>query len=112
MYCQAGYLKSGECVAHDVRCFQTLRGSVVGKHTGFALQSPCAVPCLQARCGTAPDVWMQLLRQLLRDVACRQAVLQRSTAAAAAPVELMLVQLAAELFGSQPGAGSRGRRLD
>jgi hypothetical protein len=44
-----------------------------------------------------PDVWVQLLRHLLRDAACRQALLKRSPAAAAAPAELMLAQLAVTL---------------
>jgi hypothetical protein len=52
---------------------------------------------LQARSGNPPDVWIQLLRHLLQDAACRQALLARSSAAAAAPAELMLAQLAATI---------------
>jgi hypothetical protein len=62
---------------------------------------------LQARRFNPPDVWIQLLRLLLRDAACRQALLKHSPAAAAAPAELMLVQLAAslaeELAAATPG---------
>jgi hypothetical protein len=54
-------------------------------------------PCVQARWFSRPDVWAQLLRHLLRDAACRQALLNRSSGAAAAPAELMLMQLAASL---------------
>jgi hypothetical protein len=43
-------------------------------------------------------VWIQLLGELLRfDFACRQALLERCSSAAAAPAELMLAQLAATL---------------
>lgn len=63
---------------------------------GFAHTFYCR--CLQAREHNPPDVWIQLLRTLLKDAACRQALLQRSTAAAAAaPAELLLAQLAASL---------------
>jgi hypothetical protein len=54
---------------------------------------------VQARWCYPPDVYLQLLRRLLRDAACRQELLKRSGAAAAAPAELMLVQLAATLAG-------------
>jgi hypothetical protein len=52
---------------------------------------------LQASAPNPPDVWIQLLRHLLCDTECRKALLQRSNAAAAAPAELMLAQLAATL---------------
>jgi hypothetical protein len=42
-------------------------------------------------------VWIQLLRFYLRYPACRQALLSRSSGAAAAPAELMLAQLTATL---------------
>jgi hypothetical protein len=67
------------------------------------------LPCPQAPPGNPPDVWIQLLRHfLLRDAACRQALLQRSPAAAAAPAELMLVQLAATLAEELAAARAAG----
>jgi hypothetical protein len=65
------------------------------------------LPDLQARPNNPPDVWVQLLRHLLHDADCRQALLKRSPTAAATPNELMLVQLAAtladELAAMSPG---------
>jgi hypothetical protein len=49
-----------------------------------------------------PDVWIQLLRHLLRDAACREALLERSRAAIAtslAPAEFARVRLAVSLAG-------------
>jgi hypothetical protein len=57
----------------------------------------CDILVLQARWFNPPDVWIQLLRYLLHDEACRKALLQHSSAAGAAPAELMLAQLAATL---------------
>jgi hypothetical protein len=65
-------------------------------------------PGLQARWFNKPDVWTQLLRHLLRDAACRQALLKRSSGTAAAPAELMLVQLAAKL-AEEVAASSAGQ---
>jgi hypothetical protein len=52
---------------------------------------------LQTRFGNPPDVWMQLLRHILKSPACRKALLACSSATATAPAELMLAQLAATL---------------
>lgn len=52
---------------------------------------------MQAAPDNPPDVWVQLLHHLLRDATCRQALLQRSLAAATAFAELKLAQLAAKL---------------
>jgi hypothetical protein len=52
---------------------------------------------LQARWSSPPDVGVQLLHHLLRDSGCRQALLTRSSGAAASPAECMLAQLAASL---------------
>jgi hypothetical protein len=59
-------------------------------HVNNLLQAPRFKP---------PDVWFRLVRGLLRVPACRQALLKLSPAAAAAPAELMLAQLAATLAG-------------
>jgi hypothetical protein len=57
----------------------------------------CLLVCTAGAFVNPPDVWVQLLLELLRNAACRQALLKRSAAAAADPAELMLVQLAATL---------------
>lgn len=64
---------------------------------------------LQARLLNTPDVWINLLRELLHDKACRQALLKRSTEAVATPDEGMRLQLAVKLAERLAGASSKHR---
>jgi hypothetical protein len=57
----------------------------------------CVAAAIQARWCSPPDIGSQLLCHLLRDAACRKALLQRSCGLAAAPAERMLAQVAASL---------------
>lgn len=54
-------------------------------------------PSLQARCGDNPDGWTQLLRFLIRDAACRDAVHKLSLQPVATAAEHMRRQLATQL---------------
>jgi hypothetical protein len=79
------------CVAACTRALAT--------QSNACLLSQTPLQRLQAPSGEAPNVWLQLLKDLLNDAACREALLKGSSGAAAAPAELMLAQLAAPLAG-------------
>jgi hypothetical protein len=77
----------------------------------FDTEGSVAVMCcgLQARLLNTPDVWINRLRELLHDKACRQALLKRSREAVATPDEDTRLQLAVKLAERMAGASSKHR---